>query len=174
MRIIVNFEKIILFYLLVQIDTIITKNINFEILANIPSFLRNEKFLGLGNPGRESGTPAYLRSFKMLPIDFLFSQIFTAFWLLVQDLRSFKCFFEKISMAVISSLFRFFAVPVSRKIYLLLQLRYQDALFCILLATKVSIKISNRFLNFCHKIFLELFIVNFFFEKNQNCNSANW
>ena len=38
------FEKIILFNLLVQIYTKITKNINFEILANIPPFLRNEFF----------------------------------------------------------------------------------------------------------------------------------
>ena len=46
------------------------KNVNFEILANVPPFLRNENFLGLGNPVQESGTPAYLRYFKMLPIDF--------------------------------------------------------------------------------------------------------
>ena len=53
-----------------QINTKITKNINFEICANVPPFLQNEIFLGLGNPVRESGTPAYLGSFKMLPIDF--------------------------------------------------------------------------------------------------------
>ena len=40
------------------------------ILANIPPFLRNEKILGLGNHVLESGTPAYLRSVKALPIDF--------------------------------------------------------------------------------------------------------
>ena len=50
--------------------TKITKNVNFEILANVPPFLRNENFLGLGNPVRESGTPAFLRVLKMLPIDF--------------------------------------------------------------------------------------------------------
>ena len=44
------------------------KNVNFEILATSPPFLRNEKFLGLGNPVRESGTSAYLRSSKVLPI----------------------------------------------------------------------------------------------------------
>ena len=30
----------------------------------------NEKIFGLGNPVRESGTPAYMRSLKMLSIDF--------------------------------------------------------------------------------------------------------
>ena len=49
----------------------ITKNVNIEILANIPPFLRNEIFLGLGTPVREYGTPAYLIKLKMLPIDFL-------------------------------------------------------------------------------------------------------
>ena len=29
-----------------------------------------KQILGLGNPVRESGTPDYLRSLKMLPIDF--------------------------------------------------------------------------------------------------------
>ena len=65
-----NFEKILLFYLLVQIYTKITKNVNFEILATVTPFLRNENILGLGNPVRKSGTPDYLRSLKMLPIDF--------------------------------------------------------------------------------------------------------
>ena len=46
------------------------KNVHFEILATVPPFLRNENFLGLGNPVRESGTPAFLRVLKMLPIDF--------------------------------------------------------------------------------------------------------
>ena len=46
------------------------KNVNFEILATIPPFLRNENILGLGNHVRKSGTPDYLRSLKMLPIDF--------------------------------------------------------------------------------------------------------
>ena len=50
--------------------TKITKNVNFEISANVPPFLRNENFLGLANPLRESGTPAYLRSLKTSPIDF--------------------------------------------------------------------------------------------------------
>ena len=47
-----------------QIYTKITKNINSEILANVPAFLQNENFLGLGSPVGESGTPAYLRSLK--------------------------------------------------------------------------------------------------------------
>ena len=46
------------------------KNVNFEILATVPPFLRNENFLGLGNPVQESGTSAYLGSSKVLPIDF--------------------------------------------------------------------------------------------------------
>ena len=46
------------------------KNVNFEILATVPLFLRNENILGLGNPVRKSGSPDYLRSLKMLPIDF--------------------------------------------------------------------------------------------------------
>ena len=58
------------------------------------------------------------------------------------------------------SLFWFFAVPVSRKIYLLLQFsRDRDAVFCILFTIKLSIKIWNRFLNFCFQKFLELFKV---------------
>ena len=56
------------------------------------------------------------------------------------------------------SQFRFFAVPVSRKIYLLLQfLRYRDAVFRILLTTELSIKIWNSFLNFRLKNVLEFF-----------------
>ena len=46
------------------------KNVNFEILANIPPFLRNELFLGLGNPVQESGISDFLRSVKILRIDF--------------------------------------------------------------------------------------------------------
>ena len=46
------------------------KNVNFEILATVPPFLRNENILGLGNPVPKSGTPDYVRSLKMLPIDF--------------------------------------------------------------------------------------------------------
>ena len=37
-------------------------NVYFGILFNVPPFWQNEKFLGLGNPVKESGTPAYLRS----------------------------------------------------------------------------------------------------------------
>ena len=44
--------------------------VNFEILANEPPFLRNENVLGLSSPVRESGTPVYPKSLKMLPIDF--------------------------------------------------------------------------------------------------------
>ena len=65
-----NFEKIILLYLLEQIYTKVTKNVNFEILANVPPFLRNKKFLGLGNHVREFGSPPYLRLLKTLYIDF--------------------------------------------------------------------------------------------------------
>ena len=39
-------------------------------LANVPPFLQNEIFLGLGNPVQESGTPARLGLLKMLLIDF--------------------------------------------------------------------------------------------------------
>ena len=35
-----------------------------------PPFLQNKKFLRLGNHVRESGSPAYLRLLKTLPIDF--------------------------------------------------------------------------------------------------------
>ena len=47
-----------------------TQKCNVEILATVPPFLRNENILGLGNPVRKSSTPDYLRSLKMLPIDF--------------------------------------------------------------------------------------------------------
>ena len=57
-----------------QIYTKITKNVNFEILATVPPILRNKNILGLGNPVRKSGTPDYLRSLKMLPIDFSFQK----------------------------------------------------------------------------------------------------
>ena len=67
-----NFAKNILLNYLGQIYPKIAKNIYFEILSNLPSFLRNEKKLGLGKPILESGTPAALRSLKMLPIDFSF------------------------------------------------------------------------------------------------------
>ena len=36
----------------------------------ILKFWRNENILGLGNPVQKSGTPDYLRSLKILPIDF--------------------------------------------------------------------------------------------------------
>ena len=109
-----NFRKIdISLYLLVQLYTKITKNINFEILANLPPFWRNENFSGLGNPVGESGTPAYLRSLKLLPTISRpkkpVQPNFRSFGLLVHDLRSFYSFFEKISMDVISvSVFRCF------------------------------------------------------------------
>ena len=77
----------------------------------------------------------------------LYNQIFRSFRLLVQHLRSFYVFFEKIQRPL--SPFWFFVVPVSRKIYLLLQfLRYRDAFFCIPLTTELSIEVWNRFLNF--------------------------
>ena len=45
-----NFEKkIILFYLLEQIYTKITKNVNVEFSANVPPFLLKENILVLGN-----------------------------------------------------------------------------------------------------------------------------
>ena len=70
------------------------------ILADVPTFLRNEKNLGNGNPVQESDTPAYLRSFKMAEIDFssqktFAGQIFRSFRLLAQNLRSFKFFLKK-------------------------------------------------------------------------------
>ena len=57
-----------------------------------PLFLRNEKKIGLGNPVRGSGISAFLRSSKVLPIDFpsqknIQSQIFRLFQLLVPDLE---------------------------------------------------------------------------------------
>ena len=36
-----------------------------------PNLFQNENILGLDNPVRKSGPPDYLRSLKMLPIDFL-------------------------------------------------------------------------------------------------------
>ena len=33
------------------------KNVNFEILATVPPFLRNENILGPGNPVQKSDTP---------------------------------------------------------------------------------------------------------------------
>ena len=56
----------------------------FEILANVPPFCETKFFLELAHPTGESGTPAGLRSLKMLPIDFSSPKN-----LLVQDLRSF-------------------------------------------------------------------------------------
>ena len=104
-----NFDKIILLYLLGQIYTKITKNVNFDQRNRL---LRNEFFLGLGNPVRESGTPPYLRSLKMLPIDFcnLYNKLFRSFRLLVKIYGHFKVFSKKIQQPL--SQFRFFAVPV--------------------------------------------------------------
>ena len=64
------FEKIILFNLLVQIYTKITKKYQFWNFGQRTPLFAKQNFLGLGNPVQESGNPAYLRSFKMLPIDF--------------------------------------------------------------------------------------------------------
>ena len=45
----------------------ITKNVSF---GQRRSLFAKRNFFGLGNPVRETGTPAYLRSLKVLPIDF--------------------------------------------------------------------------------------------------------
>ena len=89
------------------------KKIFFEILANIPRFLRNEKILGLENSIHESGPAASLMSLKVLPIDLSSKKICIAKFLghfnpLFSILRSFYGFSKKNnSMAVISvSVFR--------------------------------------------------------------------
>ena len=64
-------KKIILLYLLRQIYTKITKNMSIlKFWPKYPPFLRNDYFLHLGSPVTKSDTPAYLRSLKMLQIDF--------------------------------------------------------------------------------------------------------
>ena len=50
-----NFEKVILLYLLGQIQTNIRKKCQFEISVNVPKTKQNKKFKGLGNPEKESG-----------------------------------------------------------------------------------------------------------------------
>ena len=72
-----NLEKILLLYLLGRLYTEITKNGNFEILANVPPFSQTN-FLGLVNHVREPGTSAYLRSLKMLPIEINLNKILFA------------------------------------------------------------------------------------------------
>ena len=77
------------------------------------------------------------------------SRIFTSFRLLVHNLRLFQGFFRKKFNVRPLFQFWFFAVPVSRKIYLLLQFsRYRGAVFGILLATKLSTRYKNLEQNF--------------------------
>ena len=64
------FEKIILFNLLVQIYTKITKKYHFLNFSQRTSLFAKRNFSGLGKPVRESSSPAYLRSLKILPNDF--------------------------------------------------------------------------------------------------------
>ena len=65
--------------------------------------------------------------------------------------------------------FWFFAVPVLRKIDLLLQFStYRHAVHGILLPTKLSTNSWNIFLNFCLKNFSRLFKVKFFFCGEPN------
>ena len=107
-----NFEKIILLFLLGQIFTRITKkNVNFEILAHVPPFAKR-KFFMTWQPCRRIWQSCLSEVLKNVTNRLLvpknrYTQIFRSFRLLVQDLRSFHVFFEKISTAVISvSVFR--------------------------------------------------------------------
>ena len=89
--------------------TKITKNVNFEVLANVTPFLLNRKILGVGQLIEESLTFAYLCSLKILPIDSLpqticrpkFSGHFNFYFRIY---RYFKLFSKKNSTAVISVL----------------------------------------------------------------------
>ena len=132
-----------------------------------PPFCETKFFLGLGNPVRESGTPAYLRSLKMLPINFSSQKTYRAKFLGHCDSQlriygHFKVFSKKIQRLI--SPFHFLAVPVSQKFYLLLQFsRYRDAVCAILLTTKLSINFNGRFLNFFLKNFFQPSKPKFFF-----------
>ena len=98
-----NFEKIILLYLLEQIYTKVTKNVNFEILPNVPPFCETKLFW-TWQPCSRIWHSCLSGVLKMLPIDFssqknMYNQIFRSFRPLAQ---SFYGFFEKNSTAIIS------------------------------------------------------------------------
>ena len=103
-------KKIVLLYLLWRLYTVLKlqKKVNFEILANVPPFLWREIFLGLGHPIGESGPPAYLKSLKMLPINFSSQKTCRAkFYVILTLCSGFTVilrFFRKKSTVDISSL----------------------------------------------------------------------
>ena len=94
---------------------------------------------------------------------FLVQKICTAkFWVILTSSSGFtvilRFFQKKINRYYLR--FGFSLLSFHRKSISFLQfLRNQVAVFCSLLTTKLSIKIWNRFLNFCPKNFLELFKV---------------
>ena len=104
-----------------------------------PFCVRN--FLGLGNPVWESCTPAYLRSLKILPIDFPWQKTYRANFIrhldcFFRNYRHFKVFSKKFQQSI--SPFRVFAVLVSQTLKLVLQfLTYWDAVYGILLTTEL-------------------------------------
>ena len=127
-------------------------------MANIPPFLRSEIFLGLGNSVRESGTPAYLRALKMLPVDFSSRKTYRAKFLGHFD-SQFRIYghFQVFSKKFQRSIFRFrvFAVPVSGNFYLLLQFsRYRDAVCGILRTTELATKRWEQVFEFLPPNFL--------------------
>ena len=127
-------------------------------------------FLGLGNPVRESGTPAYLRSLKMLPIDFSSQKTYRAKFLGHFD-SQFRIYghFQVFSKKFQRSIFRFrvFAVPVSRNFYLLLQFsRYRDAVCGIIRTTKLATKHRKRNFEFLPQKFFRAFQSQIFFFQN--------
>ena len=122
-----------------------------------------EKPVNLKNP-----TPptvfAYLRSWKLLWIHFSsLKPVEPNFDSYLRIFGHIQVFVKKKLQRPLS-LFRFFAVPVLQKIYLLQQFStYRHAVCGILLTTKLSINPWNRFLIICLKNFLRLFKVKNFF-----------
>ena len=116
-----------------------------------PLFLRTKIFLGPCQPIREFGTPAYLRSLKILPIDFSCKKPIEPNFQVISTLNSgfrviLRFFRKKFNGHYLHfgfSQFLFLGKSISPSVFKIL-----SYVFCILPTTKLTIKILNGFFKF--------------------------